>query len=154
MPRNRNMVRVLLAFVLFGICGGSIVALVIYADAHTFTFTGSPVNHTQNNLLDLAEVAEQLDRIELDARLYRITTSEEYLRTAQSATVALNTISMRLQEQMREDPAEEANAKDLIAAAVRLTASVKRITPDATTAMYRFFTAPHTLGGSRHCVVR
>jgi len=135
MPRNRNMVRVLLAFVLFGICGGSIVALVIYADAHTFTFTGSPVNHTQNNLLDLAEVAEQLDRIELDARLYRITTSEEYLRTAQSATVALNTISMRLQEQMREDPAEEANAKDLIAAAVRLTASVKRITPDATTAI-------------------
>jgi diguanylate cyclase (GGDEF)-like protein len=77
-------------------------------------------------------VAEQLDRIELDARLYRITTSEEYLRAAQGATVALNTIAMRLQEQMRDDPAEARNANDLVAAAVSLTASLGHITPDKT----------------------
>ena len=135
MPRNQRLIRVLLAFVLLAICGGSIVALVIYADAHSLTLATNPVNHTQNNLLDLSEVAEQLDRIELDARLYRITLSEEYLRAAQGATVALNTIAMRLQDQMRDDPAEAANAKDLVSAAVSLTASLNHITPDRTAAI-------------------
>lgn len=131
-PQKGRIVRVLLAFVLLAICAGSIVALVIYADAHTLSSAGSPVNFTQDNLLDLSEVAEQLDRIELDARLYRITASDEYLRGAQGATVALNTVVMRLQLRLGNDSAEAKNAADLGNAALRLTSSLNQVTPDRT----------------------
>lgn len=134
-PRKRRIVRVLLAFVLLAICAGSIVALVIYADAHTLSSSGNPVNFTQDNLLDLSEVAEQLDRIELDARLYRITASEEYLRGAQGAAVNLNTIAMRLQLRLSSDPAEAKNAAELASAALRLTSSLSQVSPDRTAAM-------------------
>lgn len=134
-PRKRRIVRVLLAFVLLAICMGSIVALVIYADAHTLSPSGSPVNFTQDNLLDLTEVAEQLELIELDVRLYRITASEEYLRGAQAATVNLNTIAMRLQLRLSSDPAEAKNAAALTSAALRLTSSLNRVSPDRTAAI-------------------
>jgi len=126
-----------MAFVLLAICMGSIVALVIYAEPHTLpSFSGAnPVNFTQDNLLDLTEVNEELERIELDARLYRITASEEYLRAAQGATVDLNTAVKRLQVRLNSDPAESKNAADLTDAALSLTSSLNKVTPDRTVAI-------------------
>lgn len=134
-PRKRRIVRVLMAFVLFAICMGSIVALIIYADAHPLSSTGNPVNFTQDTLMDLEEAGEQLQQIELDTRLYRITASEEYLRAAQGATVALNTVAMRLQLRLGSDPAETKNAADLVSGALRLTSSLNQVTPDRTVAI-------------------
>ncbi|HEV2277655.1 MAG TPA: GGDEF domain-containing protein [Acidobacteriaceae bacterium] len=146
-PRKRHIVRVLMAFVLLAICAGSIVALVIYADAHSLSSPVSPVNFTQDNLLDLSEVAEQLDRIELDTRLFRITASDEYMRAAQGAAVDLNTVTMRLQVRLDRDPAEAKNAAELTSAALRLTSTLNQATPDRTAAVREPLLACHRIVG-------
>ena len=136
-----------MAFVLLAICAGSIVALVIYADAHSLSSPVSPVNFTQDNLLDLSEVAEQLDRIELDTRLFRITASDEYMRAAQGAAVDLNTVTMRLQVRLDRDPAEAKNAAELTSAALRLTSTLNQATPDRTAAVREPLLACHRIVG-------
>lgn len=130
LPRKQRIARLLLAFALFTVCLGSIVALVINADAHDLATTDNP-----DNLLDLSEMAKQLDRIELDARLYRITASEEYLRAAQAATVELNTTALRLQQNHSKESGEPAHAAELTTAAVNLTTALAHVTPDSTKAI-------------------
>lgn len=119
----------LVAFALTLICLGSIVALVIYTDARGAGLPENPVNQTQDVLLTLAGVSQQLDRIELDVRLYRITGDEDQLRLAEGATVTLNTLLARLQEQLQGDAVQERRLAGLIDAGADLTAAVTHLKP-------------------------
>lgn len=135
LPRKRRIARLLLAFALVTLCLGSIVGLVINADTHDLATPDNPMGRVQDNLLDLSDIADQLERIELDTRLYRITASDEYLRAAQGATVALNTTALRLQQNHSKDSEESAHAAELTAAAVNLTSALTHVTPDSTKAI-------------------
>jgi diguanylate cyclase (GGDEF)-like protein len=126
-PGDRRIARVLMAVVLLLICMGSIVAWVIYADAHNSVQPSETVQHTQDVLLNLAGVAQQIDRIELDARLYQFTGDEDHLRAAQVATNSLHTLLERLQALVADNPLEEQRAKDLTGAEETLTGAVDRL---------------------------
>jgi diguanylate cyclase (GGDEF)-like protein len=127
LPGNRRFVRLLIAFVFTIVCLCAIAALVIYTDAHSSVVPETPVSHTQEVLLNLAGVSQQIDRVELDAQLYRLTGGEDTLRAAQGATVTLNTLLVRLQLLLRDQPQQERQAAELANAAVALTAAVNRM---------------------------
>ncbi len=129
LPGNRRFVRLLIAFVFTIICLCAIAALVIYTDAHNSVAPETPVSHTEEVLLNLADVSQQIDRIELDGQLFRVTGNEDAQRAAQGATVTLNTLLVRLQQLLREEPQQERQATELINAAVDLTAAVNRMKP-------------------------
>lgn len=112
---------------------GSIVALVIYTDAHSARNLETPVSQTQAALLDMAGISQQLDRIELDARLYRLSGDEDQLRAATTATVPLNTLQLRLAQELNGDVAQERRAEELAVAAATLTNSVNRLKPGSGT---------------------
>jgi diguanylate cyclase (GGDEF)-like protein len=120
-------VRLLIAFVFTIVCLCAIAALVIYTDAHGSVAPETPVSHTQEVLLNLAGVSQQIDRVDLDAQLYRLTGGEDTLRAAQGATVTLNTLLVRLQLLLRDQPQQEREAAELANAAVTLTAAVNRM---------------------------
>lgn len=124
---NRRITRVLIALILALVCVGSIVAWVIYADARSSVLPSDTVTHSQEVLLNLAGVSQQLDRIELDARLYRATGDEDHLRSSQAATNALNTLLLRLETLVSDNPLEEQRAKELIGAEQTLTLAVNRL---------------------------
>lgn len=126
---NRRILRLLIVFVLTTICLGSVVALVIYADMHSAISSENLVSHTQEVLLNLQDISQQLDRIELNARLYTLTGDENHLRAAQGATVGLNTLLLRLSELLRDNAIQERRARDLTTAAGSLTAAVERLRP-------------------------
>lgn len=121
--------RLLIVFFLITMCLGSVVALVIYADTHSAIASEDLVSHTQDVLLDLADVSQQLDRIELNARLYAVTGDEDHLRTAQVATVVLNTRLVRLADLVRDNPVQERRARDLLSSSSVLASAVDRLTP-------------------------
>ena len=129
LPGKRRLLWLLLAFALTTICLGSVVALVIYADTHNTVESENAVRHTQSVLLTLGNVAQQLDQAELQVRLYRATNDADHLRTAQSATAALENEVQRLARLMW-DPLQERRAGELEAATARLSASVNGPAPD------------------------
>jgi diguanylate cyclase (GGDEF)-like protein len=124
---HSRVVRFVIAAVLTLICGGAIVAWVVYADARNGPSASDPVSHTKDVLLNLAGVAQQLDRIELESRLYRVTGDEDHLRRAQGATIALNTLLLRLEQLVSDNPQQERRATDLTAAELALTTAVNRM---------------------------
>jgi diguanylate cyclase (GGDEF)-like protein len=126
-PGDRRVVRALIALVLLLVCLGSIVAWVIYADARNSMQPSDTVTHSQDVLLDLAGVSQQLDRIELDARLYRFTGDEDHLRAAQVATNALHTLLLRLEMLVGDNPVEEERARQLTRDEGVLTTAVNRL---------------------------
>lgn len=111
--------------ILIGI--GSVIAWVVYADAHSNVPPGDTVQHSQDVLLDLTGVSQQLDRIDLDARLYKLSGDEEHLRAAQTATNSLNTLLLRLQSLVGDNPLEEQRSRDLTSAEVALTSAVNHL---------------------------
>jgi diguanylate cyclase (GGDEF)-like protein len=113
------------------ICLGAIISTVIYADAHNSTSPINPVSDTQDVLLNLAGVSQQLDRIELDARLYRFTGDEDHLRLAQGATVTLNTVLLRLQQELADQPDLAHQSAELSTRALALTTALNRLTPNS-----------------------
>ncbi len=121
--------RLLIGFALTIICLGSVVALVIYADTHSFSSSEDLVSHTEEVLLNLGDVARQLDRIELNGRLYQSAGDEAYLRAAQGATVVLNTVLLHLSELLRHSSEQRQRLVNLRAAVTRLTAAVDILTP-------------------------
>lgn len=123
--------RLLIAFIFTIICLCAIAALVIYTDAHSSVAPETPVSHTEEVLLNLSGVSQQIDRIELDAQLYRVTGDEDTQRAAQGATVTLNTLLVRLQQLLLDEPQQEGQVRELINAAVDLTAAVNRMRPGA-----------------------
>ena len=127
LPGSRRVVRTLIAVVLTLVGLGSVVAWVIYADARNGPSDADRVSHTQEVLLNLAGVSQQLDRIELDARLYHLTGDEDHLRSAQAASVALNTLVQRLLQLEADNPREEQRARDLNSAEQTLTTAVNRM---------------------------
>ncbi len=127
--RDRRIVWLLVVFAVTTLCLGSIVATVIYTDAHSSISTESHVSHTQDVLLDLSAIAQQLDRIELNTQLYRETEEEDYLRSAQSASVVLNTLVQRLTGLVADSRVETGRAHDLEAATATLTKDLDRPTP-------------------------
>jgi diguanylate cyclase (GGDEF)-like protein len=130
-PGNRRFVRLLVLFVVTLVCVSVIVALVIHAETHSAMSPENPVTHTQDVLLNLSGVAQQIDRVDLNAQLYRQTGNADDLKAAQAATVTMNALLLRLQQLLRDDPPEERRATDLTNAAVDLTAAVNRVRPQA-----------------------
>ncbi|HTV14428.1 MAG TPA: diguanylate cyclase [Acidobacteriaceae bacterium] len=126
-PGDRRVASVLMAVVLILIGIGSVIAWVIYADARNSVQPNDTVQHTQDVLLNLAGVSQQIDRIELDARLYKFSGDEDHLRAAQLATNSLNTLLQRLESLVSDNPVEAQRAKQLIAAEGKLTAAVDRL---------------------------
>jgi diguanylate cyclase (GGDEF)-like protein len=116
-----------MAVVLVLIGLGSVIAWVIYADARNVMQPSDTVTHTQDVLLNLAGVSQQIDRIELDARLYHLSPDEDQLRAAQAATNSLHTLLLRLESLVSDNPLEEERAKDLVAAEGSLTTAVDRL---------------------------
>jgi diguanylate cyclase (GGDEF)-like protein len=131
LPGDRRVARVLMAAVLMLIGLGSVVAWIIYADARNVVQPSDTVTHTQEVLLNLAGVGQQLDRIELDSRLYRITEDEDHLRAAQAATNSLHTLLLRLESLVSDNSVEEQRAQQLTSAEEALTAAVNRLSVNA-----------------------
>jgi diguanylate cyclase (GGDEF)-like protein len=131
LPGSSRVVRTLIGLVLAVICLASIVALVVYADAHNATASNNPVSRTQDALLDLAGVSQQLDRVDLNARLYRVTGDEDHLRTALGATVTMNMLLVRLKAEMADEAAEESRIVDLTGSAATLTTALSRLAPSS-----------------------
>jgi diguanylate cyclase (GGDEF)-like protein len=131
LPGDRRVARVLMATVLMLIGLGSVVAWIIYADARNVVQPSDTVTHTQDVLLNLAGVGQQLDRVELDSRLYRITEDEDHLRAAQAATNSLHTLLMRLKTLVSDNPLEEQRAQQLTVAEETLTTAVNRLSVNA-----------------------
>jgi diguanylate cyclase (GGDEF)-like protein len=122
-------VRLLIAFIFTIIFLCAVVARVIYVDAHGSTVQSNPVSHTEEVLLNLSGVSRQLDRVELNGQLYRLTGSEDTLRAAQGATVTLNTLLVRLQQLLSDEPEQKRQAAELSDAAVTLTTAVDNMKP-------------------------
>lgn len=125
---DRRILWLLVVFTVTTICLGSVVAMVIYTDAHNAISSESRVGHTQDVLLDLSAISQQLDRLELNVQLYRATSSVDKLRLAQSASVGLNTLVQRVAGMVADDRVEEGRAHDLQAATVTLTRDLDRLT--------------------------
>lgn len=123
--------RLLVAFVLTTICTGALVALLIYSDTHSAISSEHLVSHTQEVLLELSDVSQQLDRIDLDAQLYAATGNEAMLRGAQGAAVVLNTLLLRVAALLANNPVQEPRVRELIGAAALLTARVDHLTPQS-----------------------
>jgi diguanylate cyclase (GGDEF)-like protein len=123
--------RLVIVFAAIAICLGSVVGLVIYEDTHGALASENWVDHSQDVLLNLASVGQQLDRIELNARLYRLTGDEDAVRAAQGASVLLNTLLDRLGKLVSDNPTQSRRAADLNRAAMNLSAGVDRLTPVA-----------------------
>jgi len=128
---NRRILRLLIGFVFTTLCLGSVVALVIYADTHSDISSQDMVSHTQQVLLELQGVSQQLDRIELNARLYSLTSDENNVRAAQGATVTLNTLLLRLATLVRDNPEEERRARDLLRESNQLNEATDRLMAQA-----------------------
>ena len=128
-PGNPRFVRLLVLFVVTLVCVSAIVALVIHAETHSAMGPENPVTHTQNVLLNLSAVAEQIDHVELNAQFYRLTGDEDSVKATQAATVTLNMAVERVEQLLRDDPQEERRAADLAGAAVDLAAAVNRVPP-------------------------
>jgi diguanylate cyclase (GGDEF)-like protein len=126
-PGDRRVARGLMALVLILIGLGSMIAWVIYADARNSVQPSDTVTHSQDVLLNLAGVSQQIDRVELDARLFRLTGDEEQLRAAQVATNSMNTLLLRLETLVGDNPLEEQRAKQLTVAEDALTTAVNRM---------------------------
>jgi diguanylate cyclase (GGDEF)-like protein len=131
LPGDRRLAQALIALVLVLVCLGSIVAWVIYADARNSAQPSNTVTHTQDVLLNLAGVSQQLDRIELDARLYRFSGDEDHLRAAQVASNSLHTLLLRLEQLVADNPLEEPRAQQLTSSEASLTATINRLTPSS-----------------------
>ncbi len=126
---NRRILRLLIGFVFVTLCLGSVVALVMYTDTHSDISSQDLVSHTQLVLLEMQGVSQQLDRIELNARLYSLTRDENNLRAAQGATVMLNTMLLRLKQLVHDNPVQEPRARDLLVAANSLSQATDQLTP-------------------------
>lgn len=125
---KRRIIRLLIGFVVTSLCLGSVVALVIYSDTHSDISSQDAVSHTQEVLLELQGVSQQLDRIELNARLYSLSGDDNNLRAAQGATVTLNTLLLRLKVLVADNAVQRSRAKDLLTAANRLSAVIDQLT--------------------------
>jgi diguanylate cyclase (GGDEF)-like protein len=110
----------LIVFAATAICLGSIVAMVIYADAHDSVAARNLVAHTQEVRLNLALTSAQLDRIELNAELYSYVGDKGHLRAAEDATVALGSQVARLKALVETNLPMEEEAERLDAAATTL----------------------------------
>lgn len=126
---KRRVLSLLIGFVLTVVCLGSVVAMVIYADTHSSLSSENMVRHTDEVLLNLQNVSQQLDRVELNARLYGAAGDETDLRAAQGATVVLNTLLLRLADLVRDNPMQVQRAKSLMTAASDLSLTVERLKP-------------------------
>lgn len=126
---KRRIVRLVTVFALTAVCLGSVVGLVIYADTHGELASQNWVDHSQEVLLNLAGVGQQLDRVDLNARLYRLTGDDLSLRAAQGAALLLNTQLDRLTKLVEDNSTQERRARDLNGAGLRLSGGVDRLTP-------------------------
>jgi diguanylate cyclase (GGDEF)-like protein len=126
---KRRIVRLVTVFALTAACLGSVVGLVIYADTHGELASQNWVDHSQEVLLNLAGVGQQLDRVDLNARLYRLTGDDLSLRAAQGAALLLNTQLDRLTKLVEDNSTQERRARDLNGAGLRLSGGVDRLTP-------------------------
>lgn len=129
LPGGRRITWLLVAFAGTTLFLGMIASMVIYADAHSAVASEDLVSHTQDVLLNLASASEQLDRVELNAQLYRVTGSENYVESAQAGTVQLNTLAQRLNNVVQSSDAQRRHAEDLVAATSTLSGDVDRMTP-------------------------
>lgn len=144
-PGKRRFLRLLILFILTLICVCAIVALVIHAETHSAIAPENPVTQTQEVLLNLSDIALQVDRVELSAQLYRIRGDEGDLKSAQGATVTLNMQLLHLQQLLRNDPPEERLASDLANAAVELTAAVNHMRPQTNSMRDELVNTRHAL---------
>jgi len=128
LPGRRRIVWLLIVFTVTTICLGSIVAMVIYADAHDSMAAQDLVSHTQEVRLNLAIASQQLDRVALSAELYRASGNKAHLHAAQEATVALSSQVARLKALVPLNP----QAESLEAASARLARDVDDLTADGT----------------------
>jgi len=128
-PRNRRIVRLLFAFALTLVCLGATVGVLIYGDARSAISSEDWVDHTQQVLLNLASVGQQLDRIDLNARLYQATGDENNQRAAQTAAVLLNTLLDRLGKLVGDNSEQERRASDLNHAVQGLSTAVDQLSP-------------------------
>lgn len=127
LPGRRRIVWLLIVFAATAICLGSIVAMVIYADARDSVAAQNLVSHTQEVRLNLARAAEQIDRVELNAALYLDSGHPSHLRAAQEATVALSVQVRRLQSLVQSETTQGEQARHLLAATQTLTQDVDEI---------------------------
>jgi diguanylate cyclase (GGDEF)-like protein len=127
LPVRRRMIWLLMVIATTTICVGSIMAMVIYADAHDSMSDWDMVSHTQEVQLNLAATAEQLDRVELNAELYNYVGDKGHLRAAEQATVSLGGLVARLQTLLQPNAQQEADAGRLDSAATVLARRVEQL---------------------------
>ena len=127
--KDRRILWLLAVFAVTTLCLGSVVAMVIYSDARNAIASEGRVGHTQDVLLNLSAISQQLDRVDLNGQLYRSTEEEDNLRSAQGAAVTLNTLVDRLSGLVADSPPEEGRARELAAATATLTKDLARLTP-------------------------
>jgi diguanylate cyclase (GGDEF)-like protein len=123
-----RIVWLLIVFATTTICLGSIVAMVIYADAHDSIAAQNLVTHTQEVRLSLATTSAQLDSIEMNGELYLATGDKAHLHTAQDATVVLNSLVARLQALVESNPQQETQTKRLRIVSATLAQDVDALT--------------------------
>ncbi|HTV82687.1 MAG TPA: diguanylate cyclase [Acidobacteriaceae bacterium] len=127
-PGRRRIVWLLIVFVATAICLGSIVAMVVYADAQDSIAAQYMVSRTQEARLNLVTSSEQLERVELSAELYLETGNPAHQRTAQEASVALSSLVRQLERLVQFNAQQQANAEHLEAATTRLARGVDGLT--------------------------
>lgn len=121
---RRRVLWLLIVFAATAICLGSIVAMMIYADAHDTVTAQNLVAHTQEVRLTLAAASEQLDRIELNAELYSYVGDKGHLGAAEQASVSLDSLAARLKVLVVPTSEQEQETVQLQAAAATLALRV------------------------------
>lgn len=71
------------------------------------------VQHTLEDLTSLQDANQSLDHVELNAKLYRSTSSEEDLNTARTAIVRLQSNVLHLKDQVSDNPLQSSRAAEL-----------------------------------------
>lgn len=124
---RRRVLWLLIVFAVTTICLGSIVAMVMYADAHDSMAAQNLVAHTLEVRRNLTLASEQLDRIELNAELYSYVGDKGHLNAAEEGTVSLGTQLARLELLVQSNAQQLENSRRLDVAAATLARRVDQM---------------------------
>lgn len=111
------------------ICGAG---LLVYSNTQRLIRAGDWVEHTHEVLETIQNASRRLDRIESDSRLFQFSHDDNNLRTAQAASLTLQTNVLHLGTMVQDNPQQAESVRELGDDAERLVQALNALRqPDA-----------------------
>ncbi len=124
-PKSATNPNFSIALIVLGAIGAAIftigAGLLVYSGTSRLISAEHWVEHSQEILTSLQSAGQSLDRVELNAKLYLSTSSEEQLNTARSAIVRLESNALHLKGQVSDNAVQSSRSAELQACTTNLT---------------------------------